>query len=122
VLAAILPAKGEKDMTDRKLRWDVDFVLQIHLEETGHDIQFREEWIYDTRQRQPHLSEEAHQRIILRGNTRFQAAQAWIEGANGERFVQSLGPICRDRSRLETAECSVAIGKPRRLHQGCVSW
>ncbi len=57
----------------------VNYALHFHREETGHDVQYKEEWVYDQAARCPHLPIEATVKVHLYGATRFQQAHAAIE-------------------------------------------
>src|SRR6266704_3513903 len=91
----------------------VGAALLIHLNETGHEVQFKEEWVYDLSVRCPWLADEARHKVILRGATRFENAHAVIEWPNGEREIQSLGPAVPkgiSDEQLQCREWSVSIG------------
>lgn len=96
----------------------VNKALSFHSDETGHDLQFKEEWVYDRWERNPHLlsssSEEMRYKIILRGSTRFEQAHATIEFADGSRWVIWLNPR-NPGAPLEHQEWNLARGKAKQI-------
>src|SRR5258708_38351022 len=68
----------------------VNYALHFHREETGHDVQYKEEWVYDQAARCPHLPIVATVKVHLYGATRFQQAHAAIEFPDGSRWIMGL--------------------------------
>lgn len=54
-------------------------VLTFHKEQTGHDIQFREEWSYS--------NDVDEYTVTLYGHTRFEQAHARIQFPDGSRYI-----------------------------------
>jgi hypothetical protein len=94
------------------MRSSVDEAINIHNTETGHDVQFKEEWSCEFCA----FSESAKYRVVLRGATRFEAAHAVIEQPDGSRWLQSLGPRVPQGitdEQLQHRTWSFPIGKPK---------
>lgn len=90
--------------------------LQIHWEQTGHNVQFKEVWTYTHNAQRAILGlppVEDDYTVILRGATRFEAPHAILE-INGERWEQALGPKPTSLSEVQR-EASYTVGKPKRI-------
>lgn len=95
---------------------EVNRALSFHKAETGHDVQFKEEWVYDRWERNPHLltsDAEMRHTITLRGPTRFEKAHASIQFTDGSRWIIGLKPC--SAAQLEYQEWNLAYGKPKQV-------
>ena len=102
---------------DAEMKNVVAQALQIHWEETEHQVQFKEEWVYDLAERCPHLPKESTYKVILRGATRFEQAHAIIENPDGARWIQALGPVPPTLDNIAHKEWIFAVGKPKKIKE-----